>query len=56
MACWKELKEPLVTVISPTTKLVVASLAVKLTVIEASFVVDPDETLLAIETVGAVPS
>ena len=55
-ACWKELREPFVTVISPTAKLVVASLAVKLTVMDASFVVEPEDTLLVIAIVGAVPS
>ena len=56
-----ELKAPLVTVISPTTKLVVASLEVKLTVSVASFVVAPsltalDPSVAVMVMVGAVPS
>ena len=41
-----ELKAPLVTVISPTTKLLVASLDVKVTVNVASLVVAPSLTAL----------
>ena len=57
----KELREPPLTVISPTTKFDVASLLVKVKVSVASFVVDPLETALppaaaVIAIVGAVPS
>ena len=57
----KSLKAPLVTVISPTAKSVVASLDVKVTVNVASFVVAPSLTALlpsvaVIVMVGAVPS
>ena len=53
--------DPPLTVISPTAKLVVASLLVKVTVRLASFVVDPLDTALpltaaVITIVGAVPS
>ena len=56
-----ELKAPLVTVISPTTKLLVASLDVKVTVNVASLVVAPSLTALlpsvaVMVMVGAVPS
>ena len=57
----KLLKAPPDTVMSPTTKLVVASLEVKVTVSVASFVVAPSLTALlpsvaVIVMVGAVPS
>ena len=57
----KLLKAPLVTVISPTAKSVVASLEVKVTVSVASFVVAPsltalDPSVAVMVMVGAVPS
>ena len=57
----KELKDPPLTVISPTAKFVVASLLVKVNVSVASFVVEPLDTALplaaaVIAIVGAVPS
>ena len=57
----KLLKAPPETVISPTTKLLVASLEVKVTVIVASFVVAPsltalDPSVAVIVMVGAVIS
>ena len=57
----KLLKAPMVTVISPTAKSVVASLLVKVTVNVPSLVVEPSLTALlpsvaVIVMVGAVPS
>ena len=57
----KELREPPLTVISPTAKSVVASLLVKVNASVASFVLEPLDTALppaaaVIAIVGAVPS
>ncbi len=57
----KELRDPPLTVISPTTKFDVASLLVKVRVSVASLVVEPLDTALpptaaVIAIVGAVPS